>query len=683
MNHLDESVRLATTALAEAENEQSEIDRLDKRLHQLNTMKPAIGQWATLLTQQQEQQSVLSKEESKRDQLQQELETSEKNCQQTKVKLDQAKEQASGLDLTRKQLADIELKVQLFSKMKKQQAEVRQKEGAVKAAQKLLASEEAVQQQSQAAYDEALDQFMKGQAGILARQLTGGEPCSVCGSHDHPAPQPVSDDIPDEKKLESLKAAADRSAVNQSGKQLNTEQTNLAIIKERLQGVKKQLGDVDQALLGAEHTKLQAAVSAGEQADKVCASLSKDITTLEAQIEDLRQDKQQCADAIQLANAALQKISGQREQLADQIDDAYRNDPTQLDSDIQRVAAKRDSLEQAIAVARSQKQEQKQLSAAAKARLEALATQLQQASATANQKRQALSEKILASSFNDENELIAAHLADNRADAVTEKIKQFNEQKSRTDERYKVAREQANGLSRQDEQPLLDVVSEFQTALSEIQQQLANQEQRLENLNNELLIIRQIETEINKLTAEYGILGDLADVANGKGNNSHGVNFHKFILAHILDRVLEVASIRLQQMSNDCYSLSRATERESKKRAFGLELNLYDQHTSKYREVRTLSGGEGFQASLALALGLSDVVQEQSGGVQLDTLLIDEGFGSLSPDALDECVKVLEGIGDKGKLVGVISHVPDLKERIDAKLSVTTSPVGSEAHFIV
>jgi len=130
-------------------------------------------------------------------------------------------------------------------------------------------------------------------------------------------------------------------------------------------------------------------------------------------------------------------------------------------------------------------------------------------------------------------------------------------------------------------------------------------------------------------------------------------------------------------------TLIRAEQRESRAKAFGLDLNLYDQHTATQREVRTLSGGEGFLASLALALGLSDVVQQQSGGVQLDTLLIDEGFGSLSPDALDECIRVLESLGGNGKLVGIISHVPELKERLDAQLIVTATPAGSQALFSI
>ncbi len=262
-------------------------------------------------------------------------------------------------------------------------------------------------------------------------------------------------------------------------------------------------------------------------------------------------------------------------------------------------------------------------------------------------------------------------------------INEFNEKLIQIQAQFNSAAEQAEGLIRQDELPCLEACEQTKDILLKLQQLKAERDQRLQILNTRLIEINKIEQKILALEIEYGVLGDLADVANGRGKNTHGVNFQKFILAHILDRVLEVATVRLQQMTKGRFSLFRAQNRESRAKAFGLELNLFDQHTSTEREVRTLSGGEGFMASLALALGLSDLVQQQNGGVQLDTLLIDEGFGALSPDSLDECIKVLEGLGGTGKLVGVISHVAELKERIDAQLVVKGSPSGSRAEFIV
>jgi exonuclease SbcC len=135
-------------------------------------------------------------------------------------------------------------------------------------------------------------------------------------------------------------------------------------------------------------------------------------------------------------------------------------------------------------------------------------------------------------------------------------------------------------------------------------------------------------------------------------------------------------------MTEDRYYMKR-TEEYSRQRQIGLDLDVYDNYTGKTRSVKTLSGGESFKASLALALGLSDVVQSYSGGVQLDTIFIDEGFGSLDPESLENSINCLIDIQEKGRLVGIISHVEELKERIDTRLEVISTNRGSTTKFIV
>ena len=134
-------------------------------------------------------------------------------------------------------------------------------------------------------------------------------------------------------------------------------------------------------------------------------------------------------------------------------------------------------------------------------------------------------------------------------------------------------------------------------------------------------------------------------------------------------------------MSRGRYRLQRITTAEDKRAAGGLELEIEDAYTGKTRPVSTLSGGESFQAALALALGLSETVQAYSGGIRLDTIFVDEGFGTLDPEALDLAVNTLMDLKDRGRMVGVISHVPELKERIDVRLEVDSTKSGSRARF--
>ncbi len=166
-----------------------------------------------------------------------------------------------------------------------------------------------------------------------------------------------------------------------------------------------------------------------------------------------------------------------------------------------------------------------------------------------------------------------------------------------------------------------------------------------------------------------------------RGEEGDRVSFERFVQGAILDEVLISASERLRRMSKQRYALRRATVSTDLRKAGGLQLEITDSHTGRARAVSSLSGGEGFQASLALALGLSDVVQRHAGGIRLDTVFIDEGFGSLDSEALDLALRTLEDLNQGGRLVGLISHLEEVKARIPARLEVTPGPGGSHARF--
>ena len=168
-------------------------------------------------------------------------------------------------------------------------------------------------------------------------------------------------------------------------------------------------------------------------------------------------------------------------------------------------------------------------------------------------------------------------------------------------------------------------------------------------------------------------------MANGK--RSPYITFERFVLASYFQEIIDSANLRLSRMTGERFVLKRKEDKGKGNSQQGLELEVYDNYTGKNRHVKTLSGGESFKASLALALGLSDVVQANAGGIMLDTIFIDEGFGSLDPESLENAINSLLDLQKGGRLVGIISHVPELKERIESKLEITTSLKGSSANF--
>ena len=187
---------------------------------------------------------------------------------------------------------------------------------------------------------------------------------------------------------------------------------------------------------------------------------------------------------------------------------------------------------------------------------------------------------------------------------------------------------------------------------------------------------------MEKLESRHGVWGKLAAVANGHpSHNLSRVNFQRFVLATRLDEVLEQASHRLFLMSRGQFTLKRAQTLEDRRKNAGLDLEVEDSQSGSTRPTSSLSGGEGFLASLALALGLADVVQSRLGGMRLDAVFVDEGFGTLDSEALELAMKTLSELQAGGRMVGIISHVPELKDQIARRLIVRKTPIGSSVHW--
>ena len=199
-------------------------------------------------------------------------------------------------------------------------------------------------------------------------------------------------------------------------------------------------------------------------------------------------------------------------------------------------------------------------------------------------------------------------------------------------------------------------------------------------LDHTLALLAGLARESGAIEAEYAVVGHLAEVANG--DNGRRLTFQRYVLAALLDDVLRAASLRLKAMSRGRYLLQRRDDVADARRAAGLDLEVVDDYTGRARPASTLSGGEGFLASLSLALGLSDVVQAYAGGVQLDTLFIDEGFGSLDPESLDMAMKALIDLQQRGRMVGVISHVEEMKQQIDVAIEVVQGVRGSKVRIL-
>ena len=289
--------------------------------------------------------------------------------------------------------------------------------------------------------------------------------------------------------------------------------------------------------------------------------------------------------------------------------------------------------------------------------------------------------KLGTSSFAAEQAFLDAILPDDKIQSLKIAIESFNTELSVADDRFKKAEAFAKGIIPADLDRLQTTQVEAKDEFNLQKESRITQQTTLTAKVKEQKRAEQTQKNIDVLDIKYRSLGRIADVANG--NNNKRTSFHRFILQTLLDEVLEVASHRLMKMTDQKFYLSRDDGLRDARKQSGLDLILTDTFTGTQRSVKSLSGGEGFIAALSLALGLSEVVQVHAGGIRLDTIFIDEGFGSLDPASLDQVIDVLNSLSGEGRLVGIISHVPELKQQISAQLQVKQGLNGSSACFRV
>ena len=191
------------------------------------------------------------------------------------------------------------------------------------------------------------------------------------------------------------------------------------------------------------------------------------------------------------------------------------------------------------------------------------------------------------------------------------------------------------------------------------------------------------DTEVERLSLRitHKQKEELAKIANGSANGKTKITFEQYVQATYFDMVINEANKRLINMTDNRYTLIRKKKADKISEKIGLDLNVIDNYNGQERDVKSLSGGETFKAALSLALGLSDVIQTNSGGVVIETLFIDEGFGTLDAESREQAINTLITLAGTNKLIGIISHVDELKERIDKKIIITKEQKGSKAEI--
>lgn len=491
---------------------------------------------------------------------------------------------------------------------------------------------------------------LAGMAAELAGGLVDGEPCAVCGSAEHPAPASPGDD----PVSEADEAAADERQGHAERRRAEVEAA-LAGLREKAAGLEAIIGDTEPAELPGRLAETAEQLTAAEGLAETVDGLEAAVAQADRSLADW---KQEVADLSAAQAGRRERCDGLARRLAD------------LDAEVAEATGGRLSLEERLAEL---------------AELCRLAGELRDARAEADRARrhaegtaQRLAEACAEAEFEDP---AAARQAGASAAAIAE-WEQLLEQ---------VASVRAAAENTLAEPAVMAALAAAEPDVSGRREQADADAEALAAAEREHAIAERRDAELTDLVAQFWEVVDaleplrarhaeiagLAELVAGKGQNERRMRLHAYVLAARLAEVLAAASVRLRQMSAGRYEFVHSDDQEARGRRSGLGIEVRDEYTGATRATTTLSGGETFYASLALALGLADVVSAEAGGRVLDTMFIDEGFGSLDPEALDEVMGVLDELRSGGRVVGVVSHVDELRTRIPAQIHVVRGESGS------
>ncbi|MDP1832378.1 MAG: SMC family ATPase [Geothrix sp.] len=682
---LDEAFVRVETALAEAEQHGIRREELRRTISRLKDLEPKLE--ALEAARKEAREAALGRgrfgdlaEEQKQrlEARRQELSRQKGILQETRTEAAQEAGREGLLYLVRKRLSQRE-------DLERSLDEVQRAEGALASAQESQRTAHKAVHAARERHRVLQERRLMAHAARLARDLEAGRPCPVCGSETHPHPARPSVDLPDEQDLRQAMEQQEEAETVLARAQDTTASRGAALemAHARRQDLIEALGehaDISLETLTAIETRhreeldrSRAAGSGLPTAERQLALAEEARNLAEAKLSETHQRLSELMFQEAGAKARMQLLE---EELLQEL-----RVPGALSTRRKEAELELETSEARLAAARAAREPAQTAVLEARATLSAQRAHLEAARTESWSRAEAFEEALATAHFHGRADFDLARRGAEEMRVLREALEAHAVESSAAARRMDQAALQARDLTAPD-------LPALQSARDEAQARFARVAEALGGALAEQAALDRLERDLTRLTVEMGsqdrryrAVANLARVA--RGDDGDRVSFERFVQGAILDEVLVSASERLRRMSKQRYGLRRAATSLDQRRAGGLQLEITDSHTGRSRAVSSLSGGEGFQASLALALGLSDVVQRHAGGIRLDTVFIDEGFGSLDPEALDLALRTLEELNQGGRLVGLISHLEEVKARIPARLEVIPGPGGSHARFRV
>lgn len=544
--------------------------------------------------------------------------------------------------------------------------------------------------------------FFDGQAGIMASELAPGDPCPVCGSTEHPHMAELAADVPTEDEVRAAEATVRdaRTALDDASRKAAEKGAKAQGSADELAAAIAESGDVDEVRARKAHV--------GEELDearKRLASSLADKRSLEkarAGVAQAKANRERTTREFERARsakvAADNQLSGANSGLAEFRAQLATTDRAVAARELREAKARLKASTQAVEEAKGQVDELKRV----QDKVRDLTSGLQGLSdrrETAQAARVRAGEDL--ASVSAHVHALAAGLTFGSRDEASREVRRLDDERARIEREVALAREaltkasevetgcrervrslegQIAALGKKGDADADDVaerLSEVRSRHAGLDNRRAGVRARLDSNTNVQERLKELGSRGAELGRQYGEVSALALTATGRLAGKERLSFETYLQTRWFDRVITAANRRLTVMSNGRYELVRHRGQRGGAGQSGLDLDVLDSYTGKPRAASSLSGGESFKASLSLALGLSDVVQAHAGGIELDAMFVDEGFGTLDEESLGLAIRTLSELSGSDKLVGIISHVEELRESIDCKIVVEAGRNGS------
>lgn len=531
-------------------------------------------------------------------------------------------------------------------------------------------------------YEASEDLYKKSAIGLAAKYLEENMPCPVCGSLEHPNKAVVSRGVLDEEEISKLKESYEvtlseynqvyNEAAGQSGivKGKKSEKEELLKVQEvnDLSELKNKL-----LLVSGKLDNLQKrSFDLNSQLEKK-SQIGERLIKIDSTIEDLAKEEINYKGRYDEVKSQRDVLEGKKVQIIKKLP---------VDLTIVEVKKETMKLEQSIKELIEYKNKTVEIYQDSKIRLEKKQSLLEDTKTEGIKVKKELElakgeyeQCMRDNGFTSEEEYQQSLIKEDEMTAIEKQVKSFHENyQIKNDQRKTLENEVANketldliNLNKE-----LETIEELrlikQNSKQLISTRIVVNKKAIDSISSKLLIRKQLDNE-------YGVVKDLDNVT--KGTNGERLVFEHYVLSSYFEDIIQAANIRLSRMTNSRYELLKVSKVSDARTTDSLDLEVIDHYTGKTRSVKTLSGGESFKAALSLALGLSDIVQNNAGGIEIETLFIDEGFGSLDSQSLDQALNTLTSLTKNNRLIGIVSHVNELKERIDNQIIIDKGNQGS------